>query len=95
MSHNEEVPMPDSMKPTPEQDARERQRQAEEAERPGGRAFFIELKAGKAGRVSQAQADCHQALLACGCLVAICRSLADVAQACEAWSISLRAGLSA
>ena len=60
-----------------------------------GRAFFIELKAGKASRVAKAQAKCHLALLACGCPVAICRSLADVAEACETWSIPLRAGLTA
>ncbi len=60
-----------------------------------GRAFFVELKAGKASRVAKAQAKCHLALLACGCPVAICRSLADVAEACETWSIPLRAGLTA
>lgn len=56
-----------------------------------GNAFFIELKAGKAGRVSLAQGSCHQALVECGAKVAICRSLDDIADACMAWSIPLRA----
>ncbi len=61
----------------------------------GGRAFWIELKAGKAGRVSPAQAEMHQALIQCGCHVALCRSLDDVADAMIAWSVPLRARVGA
>lgn len=60
-----------------------------------GGVFFVELKAGKAGRVSPAQAACHQALVDCSCPVAICRTLQDVADACMAWAIPLRGRLAA
>lgn len=60
-----------------------------------GDVFFVELKAGRAGRVSPAQATCHQAMAGCGCPVTICRTLQDVADACMDWAIPLRGRLAA
>jgi VRR-NUC domain-containing protein len=43
-----------------------------------GRAYFLELKAPKTGRVSPAQWETHHLLTAAGCPVATCRSLDEV-----------------
>jgi hypothetical protein len=37
----------------------------------GGRAFFLELKAAKGGRLSQNQKDCHERLRQAGCVVMV------------------------
>lgn len=51
-----------------------------------GRALLIELKTEK-GRVSPAQIEVHQRLLACACPVLICRSVDDVIDALRAWGV--------
>ncbi|MFZ4604443.1 MAG: VRR-NUC domain-containing protein [Caulobacterales bacterium] len=57
-----------------------------------GRAFFVELKAGK-GRLSLAQCMTHERLRSLGARVEICRSLNDVARALEAWGLPCRTKL--
>jgi len=55
-----------------------------------GRARFIELKTAK-GRLSPAQREAHDALVRAGALVAVCRSIEDVAAQISAWGIPTRA----
>ncbi len=54
-----------------------------------GRAYFLELKAGK-GTVSEAQRYRHAELIAAGCPVAVCRSLDAVRAQIFAWGIPIR-----
>ena len=55
-----------------------------------GRAYWIELKAGK-GRASAAQVAAHARLAECGCCpVATCRSIDDVATALLVYGIPSR-----
>jgi hypothetical protein len=51
-----------------------------------GRALLIELKTA-VGVPSKVQLGVHQRLLACGCPVLICRSVAEVVDALRAWGV--------
>ena len=55
-----------------------------------GRVAFLELKA-KRGRVSPAQAYCHQRLLEAGSTVSVCRTLSDVEAALKRAGIPVKA----
>src|SRR5262249_8856348 len=52
----------------------------------GGESFCMELKT-EAGRVSQAQADCHEELRRAGAKVAICRGLDETLRQLEQWRL--------
>lgn len=57
---------------------------------PGGRAAFIELKAQR-GRMSPAQREFGERVIAAGGDYAVCRSLEDVRAALSEWSIKTKA----
>jgi hypothetical protein len=56
---------------------------------PGGKAFFLEVKAPK-GRASTQQKDVLERLASLGAQSAIVRSIDDVRRAFEAWQIPTR-----
>ena len=51
-----------------------------------GKAYFLEIKT-KAGRVSQAQADCHEKLHRAGAEVAVCYGLDQALRQLEQWQL--------
>ncbi len=58
----------------------------------GSRCFWLELKS-KRGQLSQAQLDCHRALLRAGCPVAVIRDINEVLPQLQRWGIALRPGV--
>ncbi|MEH6697223.1 MAG: VRR-NUC domain-containing protein [Brevundimonas sp.] len=60
---------------------------------PGGRAAFIELKAG-AGRQTASQALFQEEVTALGSPYAVCRSISEVQSTLEGWGLKLRGRLS-
>lgn len=55
-----------------------------------GIAFFVEMKT-DTGSLSADQRECHAALRAAGCCVAVARSVSGVEQALRSWNIPLKA----
>jgi len=52
--------------------------------------IWIELKTAK-GKVSKVQKECHQDLKAAGSVVAVCRTIGEVAEVLRGWQVPLRA----